>query len=435
MRFGRVTVGLVDQAVIAVANATNTLLALALLDRSRAGVMLLSLGLGYFVVGVNRSFVGEVLLVLASRCEGERQVRLVRNGASAALVFGVAASVVLTVVWLVLPPTGGVDLRDLIWVAAFLPALLLHDTARYGYLADRRPQRALAIDAVWVGVQLLGVLVVSATGRVTAGALFTCWGIGATAGATVFLLRSRIRVWQGRPRQWLAETRHLSGWFAATALVGQVHSQAVGFLVAGRLSARELSGLRGAQTVLLQPGQNVIMAMMGLLAPRASRLAADAERPGPNRQDATAALRGQTRTAALGLALLATVAVAVVVPVADTVMVRVPKFADIAPIVLPVAIQPGIYLVQLPFAAAIRGMHRARLLLVQYVVFAVASLTGLVVGAGLARLPGAAWGLTAGSAIGLAVMVGLYRYAVRRLDVSPETVSGPRDAQQPATLA
>src|SRR5437763_11402890 len=177
MRFGRVTVGLVDQAVIAVANATNTLLALALLDRSRAGVMLLSLGLGYFVVGVNRSFVGEVLLVLASRCEGERQVRLVRNGASAALVFGVAASVVLTVVWLVLPPTGGVDLRDLIWVAAFLPALLLHDTARYGYLADRRPQRALAIDAVWVGVQLLGVLVVSATGRVTAGALFTCWGI------------------------------------------------------------------------------------------------------------------------------------------------------------------------------------------------------------------------------------------------------------------
>ena len=44
MRFGRVTVGLVDQAVIAVANATNTLLALALLDRSRAGVMLLEHG-------------------------------------------------------------------------------------------------------------------------------------------------------------------------------------------------------------------------------------------------------------------------------------------------------------------------------------------------------------------------------------------------------
>src|SRR5437763_15731730 len=115
MRFGRVTVGLVDQAVIAVANATNTLLALALLDRSRAGVMLLSLGRGYFVVGVNRSFVGEVLLVRASRCEGERRVRLVRNGAIARCGCGVGARGVLAVGWLVLPPTGGVDLRLLVW--------------------------------------------------------------------------------------------------------------------------------------------------------------------------------------------------------------------------------------------------------------------------------------------------------------------------------
>src|SRR2546421_13084860 len=121
----RVTVGLVDQVVIALANAANNLLALILLDRARAGVMLLSLGVGYFVIGVNRAFVGEVLLTLASRYEGRRQERLVRNGLSAALVLAGSAALVLVVAWLAVPARGGVDLRDLIWVAPFLPALLL----------------------------------------------------------------------------------------------------------------------------------------------------------------------------------------------------------------------------------------------------------------------------------------------------------------------
>jgi O-antigen/teichoic acid export membrane protein len=83
---------------------------------------------------------------------------------------------------------------------------------------------------------------------------------------------------------------------------------------------------------------------------------------------------------------------------------------------MPIALQPAIYLVQLPFAAALRGMHRARLLFLQYAVFTATSLSGLVVGARLSRLPGAAWGLTTGSAVGLVVMIGLYWYAQRDLD-------------------
>src|SRR5256714_5391030 len=277
----RVTVGLVDQVVIALANAGNNLLWLGLLDRARAGVMLLSLGVGYFVIGVNRAFVGEVLLTLASRYEGARQERLIRNGAGAALVVAGSAAVLLLVAWLSVPASGGVDLRDLVWVAPFLPALLLHDTARYGYLADRRPQRALVIDATWVSVQFLAVSVLVATGHVSAGGLFTCWGLGATAGATLFLTRSRIRPWRGSPRRWLPEAPHPAGWVPAPALGGPVPGSAVGFLVASRLSARELSGLRGAQTALLQPAQNFITAVMGLLVPRFSRQAARADKRRP----------------------------------------------------------------------------------------------------------------------------------------------------------
>jgi O-antigen/teichoic acid export membrane protein len=422
-----VTFGLVDQVVFAGANAANTLLALALLDRSRSGIMLLSLGLGYFVIGVDRAFVGEVLLALASRYEGQRHHRLVRNGVSAALAFALCAATVLLIVWLVTPHNGsGIDLRDLVWVAPFLPSLLIHDTGRYSYLAARVPQRALVIDAVWVGTQLACVLVMVGTGHSSAGGLFVSWGIGATAGASVFLLRSRIVPWGGDVRLWLRETRFLSGWFTATALVGQFQGQAVGFLVTNQLSAKELSGLRGAQTALLQPVQNLITAVMGLLVPRASRLAARAAEPGGEGETAAAGLRRQTRTLAIGFAALGAVLVAVVVPVARTVLVRLPKFADIAPLALPIAIQPAIYLVQLPFAAAIRGMHRARLLFFQYLIFTSTSLSGLVIGAHLDRLPGAAWGLTTGSSVGLVAMIALYWNAQRGLGTQPPAGSRRR---------
>jgi hypothetical protein len=123
--------------------------------------------------------------------------------------------------------------------------------------------------------------------------------------------------------------------------------------------------------------------------------------------------------------VLGAVLVAIVVPVARILLVHIPKFADIAPLALPIAIQPAIYLVQLPFAAAIRAMHRPARLFAQYVVFTTVSLSGLVVGAVAGRLPGAAWGLTAGSVVGLAAMVGLYWPARRQLaaSVPPEEVS------------
>jgi O-antigen/teichoic acid export membrane protein len=353
------------------------------------------------------------------------------------VTFAAGAAVVLLVVWLTVPASGGVDLRDLIWVVPFLPSLLVHDTGRYSYLADRRPERALVMDAVWVGTQAVCVVVVYTAGWVSAGGLFTCWGLGATAGATFFLVRSRIRpglvgwhsgqtskaAFGGSPRRWLSETRHLAGWFTATAMIGQFQGQAVGFLVAGQLSSRDLAALRGAQTTLLQPVQNFITAVMGLLVPRSSRLAA---------QGAAEGLRRQTRTLALSFAALGAVLVAVVVPLAHLVLAHIPKFVAIAPLALPIAIQPAIYLVQLPFAAALRGMHRARLLFAQYVCFTTMSLTGLVIGASVDRLPGAAWGLTTGSSVGLVVMVAFYEYAQRRLSAPPPPEPGAGSGSSPA---
>jgi O-antigen/teichoic acid export membrane protein len=435
--FRRVGAGLADQFVVACANAGNTLLALLLLDRERSGIMVQSLALAYVVMFLNRAFVGDVLLTLASRHEGERRDRLVRNGLAAAVTFASIAAVVLLAVWAVWPRDRNVNLVDLVWVAPFLPVLLLQDTGRFSYLADREPVKALHIDLVWVGTQVLAVVAMVLTGHVSAGGLFVCWGIGAAAGATVFLLRTGHRPWRGRPVGWIAETRHLSGWFTATAVIGQFQVLAITFLVSHQLSNSAVSGLRGAQTVLIQPVQNFLMAVQGLVVPRGSRLARDAARlPAAEGEQAAASLRRLTWQLALAFTALAVVTVLVMWPVAEFLLVRFQKFHDIAPLALPLALQAGIYMVQLPFTAALRAMHRARMLLLQYVVFTTVSLIGLVIGAALHGLEGAAWGLTTGAAAGLVTMIGLYLYALRWLgEEEPDRAAEAESPVEPAPAA
>jgi len=403
----RAGLGLVDQVVSALSNAANPLLAIVLFDRQTAGPMLAALSIGYVVAALNRAFVGEVLVAQASRHDGADRDRLVRNGAAASLAGGLVVAAVLVAVWALWPRHGRIDLAQLIWVAPLLPAVLLQDAGRYAALAARRPARALVIDSVWVLVQAAMIVVLLAAGKVTSGGLLLSWGVGAAAGAVVWLVRDRVNPLAGSPRAWLAETRYLSGWFTATALVGQGQVLAVVFAVVGLLGDAAFAGLRFVQTAVLQPVQNLVQAMMGLLVPRSSRLAAARD---------VAALRRQTRVLTLGFAGLAVVVLAVVVPLARPLLQAfLPKYLDIAPLALPIGLQAGIYMIQIPYAAALRGMHRARLLFVQYAIFTVTSLSGLVIGARAGGLLGTAWGLCAGAVTGLGAMMILYRWALARL--------------------
>src|SRR2546429_9805181 len=90
-----VATGLADQAVIAGANATLTLLALAVVSpRARAGGLLLSLSLGYLVLGLNREFVGNVMLAQVSRLDGAERARMGRNVATAAFLVACLAAAI-----------------------------------------------------------------------------------------------------------------------------------------------------------------------------------------------------------------------------------------------------------------------------------------------------------------------------------------------------
>jgi O-antigen/teichoic acid export membrane protein len=108
-------------------------------------------------------------------------------------------------------------------------------------------------------------------------------------------------------------------------------------------------------------------------------------------------------------------------PLTQFVLPYVGRYTGAVPLAWPMLVQGGVYMMQAPFTAALRGMHRARLQFVQYVVFSAVSLTGLVIGAHTGGLIGAGWGLATGSFIGLLVTVAFYWFALRRL--------GHRDAR------
>jgi hypothetical protein len=400
--------GLFDQALLGLANAGNTLVALAVFSPSRAGVLLMAATVTYFAIGINRALVCDVLLAMAPRYDGERRQQLVRDGWSATLIAGIGGGVIFAILAILIPS----DLRDLIWLAPFLPIILLQDTSRYTYLSAQRPAQALRIDLIWVLTQamlLIAGLVIF--GR-SPGVLLVAWGTGAAAGLLTFVIRERPDVRRGRPLQWLPQTRHLSGWFTATALIGQAQSLIVATITQAWLSSAALAGLRGAQIGILQPVQNFQQAVQGLLVPRLSRLAGKA---GEGDEAAARGFRKQLTMVAGAFVGLAVVAVAVLWPVAQLVLVHIDKFRYIAPLAAPVSLQAGLYLIQVPFTAALRGMHQAKLLFLQYAGFTTTSLTGLVIGTKTAGLNGAAWGLTTGALVGLVIMVGLCLTALKRL--------------------
>lgn len=405
--------GLTDQVVVALANAGNSLVALALLEKTRAGTLILALAVGYAAVSLNRAFVGEVLLALAPRFEQADRDRLIRDGLAAALATGLLTAAALALLGFALP--------DLWWIALVAPVVMLQDTARFSLLAQARQQQALLNDLGLVVVQAAAVVALVLFDQVTAGALVLCWGLGALTGYVGYVFRGGFLPWRGDPRRWPAQTRRLASWFTATAVIGQAHMLAVTFAIGVGLSKDAIAVFRLVQVAVLQPVQNFNQAVTSLLVPRLSKAAVMAK------EQVNAQLRKI-------MTLLVVLAVAVVVIgglLAQVIFPLIPKYADAAPLAWPVLLQAGIYMLQAPVLAALRGMHRGALQFLQYVVFAVASIAGLMIGAATGELLAAAWGLVAGTLIGFATALGLYRYALRDPVPPPPTHRPKRRLPRP----
>ncbi|MGH3712072.1 MAG: hypothetical protein ACRDT4_01185 [Micromonosporaceae bacterium] len=398
----RAVAGLADQAFTAGANAVNGLVAGVLLGPALYGRYVASIGVAFIAVAVARAFIGEVLLTHSARAQGDELRGQVRDASATALMVGLAAAVVAVGIWAL-----GFDLlRDLVWLVPFLPVALLADAGRYAFLSQRRPQRSLVITGIALLTQL-GIVVGLVLGdAVSAASLLAAWGAGTAVGAVVALFLAYVNPLRGSPRRWLAGTRHLSAWFTGSAILAQLQNWIVLYFVGGFLGHAELGGLRMLQMLVLMPVQNFIWALGGMLVPGYSHLAEAGDVP---------RIRRRTRGLIGAFALVGVVLVALS-PVGSWLLsLLLPAYGAFGVLVLPIALQAGLYLVQSPLNAALRGLQQARYAFTQYAVFAAVILPASLFGAWYAGVEGAAYGMVAGAVAGGAAACLLYRRALQAL--------------------
>ncbi|MDQ4131952.1 MAG: hypothetical protein M3179_01840 [Actinomycetota bacterium] len=170
------------------------------------------------IVQISRSVVSVPVLIVQSVEEtsspGAAEQEAMRkddpSAAAAALVVGTMASGALALAALATGPFVPGALAQFLLLAAVAPLLLLQDNARHIAFARGAPAIAAISDALWVGLQLVGSVVLFTTGTASALALMAAW---AAAGAMAWLFAAAYLALFPRlsgARPWMSEHRGLS---------------------------------------------------------------------------------------------------------------------------------------------------------------------------------------------------------------------------------
>lgn len=392
--------GVADQVLSSGTNFATAYVASLLLDVTTFSTFVIAFSIVLFALGIQRAVVGFPLLSHASTFDEPQRRRMVDDALASAFVLGVVGAALGLLVW-----ASGVELvHDLVWLAPWLPAVLVQDAARYALLCASRPGGALLLDAVWVVVQAAVMAVAVSTGNVGVGTLSAAWGLGALAGAITFLVGFRAAPWRGRCLRWLRESRHVSGWGTPTMILSQTQQNGVLVLVGAVLAAEAAGGLRAIQLLVLQPVQTLLSAVMVLLVPPIARLRASNDHARLRR---TARRLSRLFTAA-GLLVL------VVVPLRDPLLALLfPKFVDYGSLVLPMAVQVVLTTAALPSQATLRGLNQVRDLFLVQMASVLCAVAGVFVGAALGGVLGVAWALAGATAVLLVASRLTSRRAVR----------------------
>ncbi len=165
---------------------------------------------------------------------------------------------------------GGSLGHTLLALACVLPGLILQDTCRMVYFAERKPARAAANDAAWAVLQFAALAVLLLDGARQPWEFVLAWGGAATVCAIGGMVV--LRAWPhvlGTVR-WMREHFSLGGYLFAEYLLGIGVYQGGILLVGAFLGQANIGSLRAA-LVLLGPLGILSAAMTTFLLPEVSR--------------------------------------------------------------------------------------------------------------------------------------------------------------------
>jgi O-antigen/teichoic acid export membrane protein len=268
-------------------------------DPTTFGAVSVALLVHGFLLGVVRAAIAEVVL-LRCRARPSESRREARVGLFLTLSAGGITGVGLFCVGLAV---GGEVGHYLQLVALAAPAVYAQDVLRYVAYGTGRIGLAIAVDGIWMGVQVLLSVVLTGAGEATPSLLILAWIVGAVAAASAGALFLRLLPRSVALGHWWMEERARAGGFVTDFLVANGLMQGSFILLSVLLPLDEFGGLRAA-FLCLSPLANLLAGVRTLTLAHFAGLRAHPARARWRAIQMALALAGTGAIYAIGLMLL-----------------------------------------------------------------------------------------------------------------------------------
>jgi O-antigen/teichoic acid export membrane protein len=380
--------GVFDQGLSSATNFGMSILAGRLLGPAGLGVVFLGFSAFLLVFSFVRALVIQPLVVATARLERAEQEAAARSSFTLVLAIGCLATLLMVAVGITVEGDVG---RALVIYSPWVGVAMLQDLWRSILFRDGRGRDAAGNDAVWAVGMIAMVPFASAFSR--DWAIAATWGVGAGAAACFGIWQVRLRPARlaTAVRWWTRDARRLGSWLVVENIILTAGSQAVVFVLASKLGAGDLGGIRAAE-VAFAPMTFVgeAFALPGL--------------PAMARSIAVSTAQARRTAWRLGWGALALVGayLAVVTPFRQQVLSLLfgSKFVRYIGLVVPFGGAQLLRALATGFSLLIRADRRVRALVLVRVVATGTALVLCPILASLWGVTGAAWGLALGSAIG-----------------------------------
>lgn len=398
---GELIWGGVAQGASSLTNLGLSLLAGRALGPEGLGVVFIGFALYLAVLGFARALLGDPLVAITTASDPSER-SLAQRSTLTILLLGslVVAGITAAVGAVASHPVG----QGLIVIAPWLVPALLQDFWRVVLFQRKRGRSGAFNDLTWVAVMAISFPFALSIGQLWA--VVGCWGLGATAGALLGFIQTRLTPKHVRTsaRWWRATAWPMGRWLGLESIVHSIGSQTLVFVLAFVVGAGPLGGLRSVQTVYAP--LSLIGAALALPAlPEVSRRLKSSH---------VGARRYTIRLG--GLAALLTASYITLASIAGAGLLTFVfgnGFSGFEELIWPVGVAQLIGAAFIGFPILLKGLQRSRDLFGATLIGSVVTLTMGTWLASTNGIVGAAWGMAIGVATKITVTAVLANRGVR----------------------
>ena len=380
----RVFWGLSDQAISSLTNFAVSVIAARAASPSSFGAFSVVFATYLIALGVVRGLVSAPLVIRHSGVSARVWSDGVMAATGSAIGVGLCGSVMCILAAGLLHGT----LSDGFEILAIgLPGLLLQDTWRFAFFAERRGSLAFTNDILWAVLLLSLFLVGGASHTISVKVLIGVWALSGGIAGVFGCVQARLVPRPLLIAHWFKTHADLGIRYAIESLATTGATQATFFAIGGVIGLSGLAVVRGAY-VLLGPLNILLLGTMAMGIPEAVRLI----KRWPDRTLLFAA------SLSAGLASVALIVGGILLLVPDRIGTALIGNLWILSheVLLPVTLAMSLAGVSTGAMMFLAGLAAARLSLRAALIYSPVALGTSTVGAALAGPSGACWGLVVG---------------------------------------